>query len=244
VIKSFSSINDVPINSEEVTEIGVAEQKLKINDHEVEIKDPLVRLILLPVKFHEKLIGFIILGFENEEQLISANEKDMLKRFSILVSPVIFSLEPVRKSVSSYENIVSKIIKDRVHEARLMLNPIAFSIFRLGFQETISDSLVLEDALKTFQKEFHRILSEKGDLVWLTTDTAFFMQSNADLFAAESLASELKEDLTQLCSLTDTIPVAFLKYACISYPQSGENAIDIINNLWLKLFEEIYLMEQ
>ena len=168
----------------------------------------------------------------------------MLNTLRLMIGPVLFSFDPVQRTKNTFESIISKIIKDRVYEARLALNPISFSIFRLVLQGQLTDSLILDDVIKSYQSEFHHTLSAKGDLIWLTVDTAFFMYNNADLFESESLASELNKNLKQIHTDDQTLPVFSLKYACVNYPQSGENAIDIINSLWLKLFEEIYLMEQ
>ena len=153
-------------------------------------------------------------------------------------------MNKVQKSSYTFENIISKIIKDRVYEARLVLNPVSFAVFRLVFKSQVSDSMILEDAISRYQKEFHKLLSSIGDLIWLTADTVFFVYGNADLFVAESLANDVKSKIEQLCEKDESQTPFSLKYACISYPQSGENAVEIINSLWLKLFEEIYLMEQ
>lgn len=244
VINPYELINGKSIKLDAKTQISQIDKTLKMGGRQLSVDSDIRQLVLYPVQFHEKLIGFIVLAGESQEPFISADEEQMLSTLSLLISPVLFTFDSVHKTKNTFENIISKIIKDRVYEARLALNPISFSIFRLVLQEQLTDSLILEDAIKSYQSEFHRTLSANGDLIWLTADTAFFMYSNADLFESESLASELKVKLKQIHAADHTLPVFSLKYACISYPQSGDNAIDIINSLWLKLFEEIYLMEQ
>jgi hypothetical protein len=156
---------------------------------------------------------------------------------------VLTSFEVSKESGNSYENIISKIVKERVHEARLMLNPVSFAVLRIVYKDQFVDSLVLEDAMRQYQAKFHDKFEGKGDLLWLTADTAFVILPFMDLFMAESLATELKEDVSQICVHEEGKPSFELKYACISYPQSGESSQEIINNLWLRLFEAIYFMQ-
>jgi len=244
VINPYELINGNTIRLDAKTEISKIDKILKMGDRQLSIEPDIRQLVLYPVQFHEKLIGFIVLASESQETFISTVVDQMLSTLSLLMGPVLFAFDPLQKTKNTFENIISKIIKDRVYEARLALNPISFSIFRLVLQEKMTNSLIFEDTIKSYQREFHRTLSATGDLIWLTADTAFFMYSNADLFESESLASELKKNLKQIHTDDQNLPAFSLKYACISYPQSGDNAIDIINSLWLKLFEEIYLMEQ
>ncbi len=244
IINTVEGINGIDISSEEKTQIPVVDKQLKIGARSVETDPHLQQLLFFPVRYHEKLIGFVILGSESSQSFLTPEDEQVLTMFSTLIGPVLFTFDPVKKASNTFENIISKIIKDRVYESRLVLNPISFAVFRLVFRESLSDSLIFEDAVQNYQREFQKVLSEKGDLIWLTADTSFFIYSGAGLFEAETLAGELKNNLRNICKLDEKFPLLTLKYTCISYPQSGDNAVDIIRRLWMKLFEEIYLMEE
>jgi len=195
-----------------------------------------------PVKFQENLVAFMVLFYE-ESGGGDEQQNRLMEVMAQQIGPVLASFEVNKKSGNSYENIISKIVKDRVHEARLMLNPVSFAVLRIVYKDQFVDSLVLEDAMRQYQAKFHKKFEGKGDLIWLTADTAFVILPFIDLFMAESLATELKEDISLLC-VHDQAKASFeLKYACISYPQSGESSQEIINNLWLRLFEAIYFMQ-
>lgn len=244
ILHSNAPINGTILNEEEETNIQILERQIKIGETSIEADTPIQQLLFFPVRYQEKLIGYIILGSDAQTPFLSAEDEQVLRMFSTLIGPVLFTFDPIKKASNTFENIISKIIKDRVYEARLALNPISFSVFRLVFKESLTDSLVFEDAVKNYQHEFHQVLSHKGDLIWLTADTAFFIFNGANLFEMETLAGELKNQLNTICKKDETLPLLSLKYTCISYPQSGDNAVDIIRSLWMKLFEEIYLMEE
>ncbi len=193
-----------------------------------------------PLKFHEEVVGFSVLFCSDAQQ---NKHQDHLLIFSRQIAPVLFSFEKTKKSGNSYESIIGKIIKDRVHEARMMLHPVSFAVFRIIYLDQFVDSLILDDAIQNFKIIFREKIEDQGDLIWLTADTALAIFPLKDLFMAESLATEIKEAISLIRVHDPQKPSFRLNYACISYPQSGESATEIIHNLWIKLFEEIYFMK-
>jgi len=217
--------------------------EISINKNRIKIDSVISELHIFPIRFHEKTLAFLILPIEDLNYMKNNNASELIKMFVNQISPVFFSSEWAKKSWNSYENIISKIIKDRVYESRLVLNPISFALVRIIAKDKFDDSLILENAIRTYQSTFINTLDKLGDLIWLTADTVFLIYPNADLFKVESVTSDLKNKIEKI-SIKEEASTAFtLKYACMSYPQSGEHAAEIINNLWLKLFDEIYFMQ-
>jgi len=217
--------------------------EISINKNRIKIDSVISELHIFPIRFHEKTLAFLILPIEDLNYMKNNNASELIKMFVNQISPVFFSSEWAKKSWNSYENIISKIIKDRVYESRLVLNPISFALVRIIAKDKFDDSLILENAIRTYQSTFINTLDKLGDLIWLTADTVFLIFPNADLFKVESVTSDLKNKIEKI-SIKEEASTAFtLKYACMSYPQSGEHAAEIINNLWLKLFDEIYFMQ-
>ncbi len=235
-IGAFQQTNNSVVTK--AAHISCSQGKVKLGHLTLDIGAEIDELVLFPISFQERMVGLLILA-----QSISAADEHVILHFSNLLGPVISATEPARKSVNQFENIINKIIKDRVQEARLNFNPISFSIFRLVVKERLNDSMIFKDMVRSYQTVFHDLLTSKGDLVWLTTDTVLFVFPNADLFETDQLISELDDRLNKLCSGNDSIPDFFLKYAAISYPQSSNDATEIVNKLWLKLYEEINLVE-
>lgn len=240
VFSGQQTINGKAISTQELTVFTLDDfqaagyelpEKTKLNAENV---------YLFPLVFHENLVGYVII-FTNAGQV--DNRLPLLKIFTRQIAPVIFSFETSKKGGNSYESIIGKIIKDRVHEARMLLNPVSFAVFRIVYLDQLVDSLLLEDAMKSFQMIFRDKIGDQGDLIWLTADTIFTIFPLKDLFLAESLATEIKEAISMIRLHDPEKQVFDVNYACISYPQSGESATEIIHNLWLKLFEEIYFMK-
>lgn len=232
-------INQQKIDGEQPTLIPVSRGRLLLNNRELPLFPETEVLALYPVKFQEKVVSYLMVA-ESDRNLVEGEEiGQLMQTFATQVAPVLASFEPVKRTHNSYETIISKIIKDRVNEARLSLQPISFAVFRIGFEDEYDDVLILDDDIKNYQKIFHDKLDDKGDLLWLTVDTAFFIYTNADIFAAETLCVNIKEAVEAQCPREDKERFFTLCHACMSFPQSGENASEIISNLWLKLFREL-----
>ncbi len=236
-------INGRSLQAAEHFYIDSLKGEMTLTGRQIKIDDAVKELHVFPIRFHEKTLAFLIVPVIDISFMKNKNTLYLINMFVNQISPVFYSSEWVKKSWNSYENIISKIIKDRVYESQLVLNPISFALLRIVAKDKFEDSLVLENAIRTYQAAFINMLDTLGDLIWLTADTVFLIYSNADLFKVESAASDLKNEIEMIC-IKDDISNAFtLKYACMSYPQSGEHAAEIINNLWLKLFDEIYFMQ-
>ena len=236
-------INGRPFQSAEPFKIEGTDGEIAISGNPVKIDSAVKELHIFPVRFHEKTLAFLIMPVDDVNYLKDNKILELIKTFVNQISPVFFSSEWSKKSWSSYENIISKIIKDRVYESRLILNPISFALVRIVAKDKFDDSLVLENAIRTYQSTFINMLDKIGDLIWLTADTVFLIYPNADLFKIESITSDLKNEIERISINEETHTAFTLKYACMSYPQSGEHAAEIISNLWLKLFDEIYFMQ-
>ncbi len=239
----YKLINGHSINLEEKTVITVSNGELNVHKQTYKIDETIQQILLYPVRFHEQTIAFIVLVSDTKKPILSTEQERLLETFSIIISPVLYAFNMPVKSKNSFENIISKIIKDRVYESRLVLNPISFVVFRIVIKKQLTDSLILEQAIIEYQKIFQKMLSSKGDLIWLAADTAFFIFPNADLFMVENLSKDLNEKIKEITLQDESKDMFILKFACISYPQSGDNSREIINKLWLKLYEELYLME-
>ena len=243
VFDNTQSLNDVPVQALEPTCIGNLQGKINIDGSELTLDPRIKEIHLFPISFREKVSAYLIIASEEAGSFEQKEEKDYIRFFCNQVAPVLSSFKNVKKTNNAYENIISKIIKDRVYESRLGMNPISFALIRIVAKDKFEDSLILDDAIRQYQSKFVDKLQQLGNLIWLTVDTAFFIFPNADLFKVETLASDLKNEIETI-TLCDEQRTAFtLKYACMSYPQSGEYAAEIINNLWLKLFDEIYFMQ-
>jgi len=128
--------------------------EISINKNRIKIDSVISELHIFPIRFHEKTLAFLILPIEDLNYMKNNNASELIKMFVNQISPVFFSSEWAKKSWNSYENIISKIIKDRVYESRLVLNPISFALVRIIAKDKFDDSLILENAIRTYQSTY------------------------------------------------------------------------------------------
>lgn len=238
-LRLMQKINDQSILKDQPGLFQLHEGSISLDGETFPIDKSMNSLLLLPINFHEQLRGFLFLLSGVQAGLMPMEDLSLLSSFSTQIAPILSSFENVKRTDRSFENIISKIIRDRIHEARLSLSPISFAIFRVVFTDNYSDSLILNDVVKTYQANFYKELGKHADLIWLTLDTALVVFTKADLFTAESLCARLKDNAVSYSKDSDQNLTFILKYVCLSYPQSGKDDSEVINNLWLKLLEEL-----
>ncbi len=234
----MQKINEVSLSHETLTEIPVYDGTFSIGDKTFPLPGDCTKLLMAPLRFYEKTNAYLIIGL-NVNRSLSHDEKQLLKIFSIQVAPLVSLAKPRKKEVHTYDTIISKVIKDRVNESRLALNPISFAIYRISLKNHYEDVFLLDNDIQAYQKIVNQRLNGVGDLIWLAADSALFIYPRADIFSIESLSVELKEQLEKSKDATGNKTNITLHYSCMSFPQSGDNAEAIINNLWLKLFNEM-----
>lgn len=231
-------INGMTLSPEVLTEIPVSDGIYAIDDKTFPLPAGFSKLLMLPLRFYEKTNAYLIIGL-GEKRVLHDSKKLLLNIFSMQISPLLALAKPRKKEIHTYDTIISKVIKDRVNESRLALNPISFAIYRISLQKHYEDVFLLDNDIQAYQKIVNQLLSGAGDLIWLAADTALFIYPRADIFSIESLCVELKEKLEKSKDATGKKTGINLRYSCMSFPQSGDNANIIINNLWLKLFNEM-----
>ncbi len=235
----FTSVNGYIIRKERPSKFTDIGQNLKIGEENISLNTQLQALYFFPFRFHEQINAFLIVAVYQGEEDLAENKIKLLSSFTNLMAPVFHAFGSVKRRQKGFENIISKIIKDRIYEARLGLFPVSFAIFRLSLWHEMMSTVALEDTVRSYQELFEKKLASVGDVVWLTLDTVFFIFPNADLFTSESLCSTLKEEMAALFADHKNHIKVDLKYVTISYPQSGEEAGQIISQLWLRLFDEL-----
>ena len=235
----FTSINGYIIRKERPSRFDNVHNGLKIGEQAVQVDANLRTLYFMPFRFQEQINAFLIVVIHEGEMDLPKERIKLLSSFTNLMAPVFHAFGSVKRRQRGFENIISKIIKDRIYEARLGLYPVSFAIFRLSLWHEMISTVVLEDTVRSYQELFDKKLASVGDVIWLTLDTAFFIFPNADLFTLESLCSSLKDEMGVLFAEQKNQIRVDLKYVTISYPQSGEDAGQIISHLWLRLFDEL-----
>lgn len=237
----LTPVNNFIVRKERPSVFRNIGNKIKIGNELHSLDKEIKTLYMFPFRFHENVNGFLIIHIYETENDPSMAMLKVLSSFVNLISPIFHVFGPLKKHRGGFENIISKIIKDRIHEARLGVFPVSFAIFRLQLWHEMLSPVALQDIVQTYQKIFDEKLGRLGDLIWLTLDTAFFIFPNADLFTIESLCNSLKEEIEKRFNQQSDSVQINLKYVSISYPQSGKEGYEVINQLWIRLFDELRL---
>lgn len=216
----------------------------KINtDSETIIDSENGKFILLPLSFHEKTLGFLLLE-ANYENIYP--EKDILTTLSILAAqaaPVLNTLKRQMGNSANRDNILS-LIRDSILHANTSLSPVSFGLIRLELQSPSGDSFVFKNMVDTAQDFITKQISNRFIIKWKTKDTAFVIMPETDYFNAEIFYKNLKNQTENNFELNEQDAHIIVHFSCIGYPESGDTAQELIDNLWTKLFQEIDINNQ
>ncbi|MFC2088028.1 response regulator [Calditrichota bacterium] len=237
--KSKDLINNQKLFSSKATELTDLNGVLNISDSVIPIDESLKRCIIVPINFHIHLAGYIIVFLGEQEITESDNLVKLLKIFSTQIAPVLHSFFQETDRIRSVENNVSKFIGQKIIESESSLSPISFAIFRIVMLNTPKEISLLNDYMSVAKNLIIKQAEEKGELNWLTEDTAIFTYPATDLFTIEKFCLKLIKIIEKLQISGNKETLLTIKYSCVSYPQVASSPGTLINILWKNLFEEL-----
>jgi len=244
IVKNFKFNPDENINDQKISEIDVTiienlENEIRISDNKIPVGKTYKKCVLIPITFHIKLLGYIVF-FPDETESQSLNDTtDLLKIFSNQIAPIIFSsTENLKKQVDA-EHRVSKIIEQKILEAKSSVAPISFALIRFVLLITPREEYMLDDYLAVSKEILKKKYESYCELEWLTNDTVLVSYSGIDLFTIEKTCFEISEQIEHLQISGDKNSVMSIRYACTNYPQVANSSRRLENSLWKNLFEEL-----
>ena len=237
--KANDKLNNKSIAKDEPTIVYIPGSQLRVNQNGSIQFGSYKYLYLFPVNFHDRLLGYLSVFVNKENSELNGEQVQLLEVFSVQISPILHTFSAIKNCDKNFESIISKIIRDRIYEAKLLLSPISFALFRITPTNEVTGDIPLDEIIKYYQKLIYKKINILGDIIWLTMDTIFFVYPKADLFKAEMVCKDLKQRIESESERGNFPFKLELHYVCLGYPQSGKNTSEIINNLWIRLFSEL-----
>ncbi len=231
------SINDVEVSANDVTCIKNINSEIKSEGKKVLAQD-IRHLLLVPLKFHNQVTGFLMLCFTAEDTWPSPDELELLNILSIQVSPVMHGFQCGVTGAFNPEEKLNEVIRDYLYESQGLLRPVSFALFRITLLETVENTFQLSDQVNRYRNRFKEIFEKDGHLIWQTPDTVLVVLPGYDYFKAEAQCARVKE-LVESAGVEDEQRNMFsVIYTCLGYPQDGEDITDAGRELWNRLFNE------
>ncbi len=208
--------------------LSVGEKKYKV-DNGV--------LTLVPVVFQEKVQAWLATFDDGRETGISGDVEALLSILANLIAPVINGLGE-NLSGGYNDQLLYEHIRQHIREAAHVLKPVGFSLFRFDVIYDGDKPFLIRDALESIQIKIRAFVQEDIEVVWRSVDTVLFILPEKDYFQSESFSRGLMAEIESYIDKVDAPFHVIGSYACLGYPESGDDAASLLWRLWVRMLQE------
>ncbi len=233
-----SRINGEHLEKDSISEINL-EKGIKVDGKRIAIDKSFFRLLVVPLVYQEHVVAFLGLFLQEKETRLSDDLRMLLNTLCAQAAPVLYALNTTTPKSRPAENHLYYYIREQISTAKTLLSPISFGLMRFELFSESGEAYIIKDVLDNATKIVAEYFDGRAELLWQTPDTALLVMPDTDVFNAETLCRQAKENLAG--NIVEGHEDHFIKavYACSGYPEAGETAGEILENLWLKLFDEV-----
>ncbi len=238
-----STINNINISFTEATHVLNLENGIEINGNNLEVDDVLNRCVLFPIRYLEKLLGYIGV-FQIQGNIFS--KEDEIKLLNILATQIAPLFQTSRQdedrlliSSESYEKFFYNIVNERIISAKKEQSSVAFGLLRL------TNNLELENfpSLKELKSSCKKIIEDEfnsiSEIIWQSFDSILIIISGGNPIAIELSCASVRTKIEELYTRKDGNPMLSLRYAIMTYPLDENSTTGIIKELEYKFFNKM-----
>ena len=195
------------------------------------------QLLLIPIKYQEKVLGFI--GTINLSKSVFL-EEDILKLldiFAVQIGPIIhnYRLQEVCSQKSTPDDIIDRIINHHILRAKKSQSILSFALLRLTTNPQIRQLPPLDEIKNAFKEITQSEFQDKAEIIWQNFDSALIISPNKDSVANDLSCSHLRTEIEKYFSTAENeIPIS-LHYSIAFYPKDGNSSNKILTTLNARL---------
>ncbi|RKY51840.1 MAG: hypothetical protein DRP89_08665 [Candidatus Neomarinimicrobiota bacterium] len=237
-----STINNINISLIETTNVLNLKNGIKINGTNLKGDDVLNRCVLFPIRYLEKLLGYIGI-FQIQGNIFS--KEDEIKLLNILATQIAPLFQTSRQyedklfiSSESYEKFFYNIVNERIISAKKEQSSVAFGLLRLtnmGLGNFSSLKELKSSCKKIIKDEFNSI----AEIIWQSFDSILIIITGENPVAIELSCANVRAKIEDLYTKNEGTPMLSLRYAIMTYPLDENSADGIIKGLEYKFFNKM-----
>ncbi len=244
VLGSQSIINDTEISSIHPTIINNIQDSIILDDFEIEMDDRIVNIILAPIKYHNKIMGFLAIFLNSSEELLMEDELKLVNILATQVAPI-FQKKYVIKSdgtdeIKKMQPIIENAMDQYISTAEKINSSVSFVQCRII--NKLPDSAI--DNINDLHSMVNNILideiEERIVIFWQNYDSFMLIIPDCNPAICEIVVTNFLHKLEKRIALNeDNSPVFTFDYASCSYPFEKYSSARMIELMSNKLFFNI-----
>ncbi len=215
--------------------IDIHHQTLTVGDHVFHVDNG--RLTLVPVVFQEKIQAWLACFTGKEQPRLPEDIDTLLTILANHIAPVVNGVgEGLRGGYN--DQLLFEHIQNHVREAAHLMRPVGFSLFRFDVIYEGDKPFLIRDALESIQLKIRSLVKEPVEVVWRSVDTVLFVMPEKDYFLSEAFSRDLIEEIEQYIDQVNAPFHVITSYACLGYPECGDDASALLWRLWVKMLQD------
>lgn len=221
-ITSDSVVNQKELSSTYATIIDNIDGLLNIDDISMEVDADIDNFILAPIKFHNKIMGYLAIFINTQDVLPLEDEVKLINIIATQVAPIFQRKYAVKsgesEQVKKLQPVIENIMDQYIINAEKINSSVSF------VQGRIVNNLP-EHEMKDIN-ELHSLLNdiivneidEKVVILWQNYDSFVLVIPDSNPAMMEIVVSNIKNKMEKKLVLKDDEPVFTIQYSSSSYP--------------------------
>ncbi len=234
-----STINNLGIATSKPTIFSGLNNGFILDGQQVEGVENLDVMILIPIKYQNKIYGYLSV-FDSKEEYFSLDEElKLLQIIATQAAPIFQQHYEINEDdtgkIKKLDSIVKNIIEKNIQIAQKVNGTVSFVQIRLENLNQ-SDNIVSYSSIK---KKLEKIIinefNQDIEIIWQFYDTLLLIVPEGDPVSTDLSITHIRTKLEELHTFKDGKPEYSLYYSSLSYPMEYKSPAEYIKLLSEKL---------
>ncbi len=248
LLSSVSIINDRNISDTHPTIIDNFQGHITLDGQQVEITRDIDNFILTPIKFHNKILGYLAIFTHSEDSLPLEDELKLLNIIATQAAPIFqkkFSLKSDEsENVKKMSPITENVIEQYITETEKVNSTVSLISGRIVKINKSDDTVSIAGIHNVLNNIINNELEEKIIILWENYDSFLLIIPNSNPATSEILVSNIKHKFEKAMTIQEEKPVFTFYYTGTSYPYEKGTPQQILETLNNRLFSELNQIEE
>jgi len=227
------------VTGESVQVIRINDKLKNSNNELFQILKDYQQMILLPIVYREKVLGFIGAVDLSESVFTIDDYLKLLEIIATQIGPILHThiLEEVFSENTTFNDIAEKVISENIGQADKSHCTLSFALIQLVKNPDIKDLPPVENVKKSIKEITQKQFEDYYQIIWQNFDTALAISPHQNSVASELTCSRIKSEIEKCFrNDADEIPIS-LNYSVADYPNDGVTPTEIIRSLNTRLMD-------
>jgi len=247
-LRNESVINDKEVSDIHSTIIENIQDYILLDDREIKITEDIDYFILTPIKFHNRILGYLAIFSHTDESLPLEDELKLLNIIATQAAPI-FQKKYALKSddsekVKKIQPVVESTMEQFLSNAEKRNSSVSFFKCRIVKSKGAKDQQSIAAISAKLNNVITNDIDEKIMILWLNFDSFLLILPDSNPASGEMILSNIKSNFEKSVSLNESdVTFSFIHAGC-SFPYEKGTAEELLGKIGEKLFANINNIEE